>query len=265
MRNELTNPHHWLLPSPQTPAGDGGSRATAGPDLWPRPRRALEVTTTKPYLGTSVAGKYARTATDPVQGDISGAIQTYLAATNAPIALATYVFPLGTTNITNAVTNSRGLTAQQTVAITAVDTTRPALSVGNDVLVVQPHLAPLKTVQYPNRVRAHRLRGTKGEVRSLPCAARGVVGRGRVAGCAQRAARLRGCWCWSGGFHPPLPPQLPTLTKPFPSTRSNSARPPTWPPSTSPTARPLEGLWAAAPLRSPPSPRWVSRLHRLRG
>jgi hypothetical protein len=35
--------------------------------------------------------------------------------------------------------------------------------VGNDVLVVQPQPAPLKTVQYPNRVRGHHF-GGRGEV-----------------------------------------------------------------------------------------------------
>jgi hypothetical protein len=149
------------------------------PTFGPGPAGPFEATTATPYLGTSVAGKYAPTATDAVQGDISDAIVTYLAATNAPIALATYVFPLGTTAITHAVTNSRGITAQQAVTIKVVDTTKPALTVDNNVLVTQPQSAPLKTVHYPNRVRGRR-GGSVSAVRS-------GVGVRRATGWAERA------------------------------------------------------------------------------
>jgi hypothetical protein len=153
------------------------------PVFGPAPNNPFEATTATPYLGTTLAGKYAPAATDAIDGNLSANVTTFLAATNAPIALATYVFPLGSTTVKNVVANSRGVTAEQTVTVTVVDTTQPALTVGNNVQVVQPQPAPLKTIQYANRVRARRLLAhTEG-----PRAARGSVDR--------RSARpTTGCW-----------------------------------------------------------------------
>jgi hypothetical protein len=125
-------PPHWPLltiPTPLTPP----SQVAVAPPV-PRftsngPASPFEATTASPYLGTTLAGKYAPNATDVVQGDVSAAIKTYLDATNAPIDLATYVLPLGATNIIHVVTNSFGMTAQQAVTVVVRDSTPPAVTV----------------------------------------------------------------------------------------------------------------------------------------
>jgi glutamyl-tRNA reductase len=89
------------------------------------PTSTFEATTATPYLGTTLAGKYAPNATDVVQGDVSAAIVTYLAATNAPLDLATYVFPLGATNISHVVANSFDVAVQQAVTIIVRTAPRP--------------------------------------------------------------------------------------------------------------------------------------------
>jgi hypothetical protein len=122
------------------------------PVFGPGPSGFFEATTATPYLGTSVAGKYAPTATDPVQGDISGAIQTYLAATNEPIDLATYVFPRGPTNITHVVANGFNVTAEQTVTIRVRDTTAPTVAVAAPAdIAVSPGSGP---INYSGKVGA---------------------------------------------------------------------------------------------------------------
>jgi hypothetical protein len=100
------------------------------------PAEFYEASTATPYLGTTLGGKYAPNATDAIDGDLSGTVKTYLAATNAPIALATYVFPLGTTAITHTVNNSYGLVAKQTVTIAVRDSTPPAVAVAGAAEVV---------------------------------------------------------------------------------------------------------------------------------
>jgi hypothetical protein len=113
----------------------------------------LEAATATPYLGATAAGFYAPTATDYTGASLSSSIQTFLVSTGAQIQLSgasAYTFPLGVTQIRNSVTNSAGLTAQQNVAITVVDTTRPVISVNTTPIVVTqaPNGAP-QSVSWP--------------------------------------------------------------------------------------------------------------------
>ena len=125
--------------------------AAQPPTFGPGPSGFFEASTATPYLGASVAGSYAPTATDPVQGDISAAILTYLTATNQLISLSgpgAYIFPLGRTNITNVVTNAYNVTAQQTVTIRVRDTTAPVLTVAAPANMVVSSGA----INYANKV-----------------------------------------------------------------------------------------------------------------
>ena len=127
---------------------------TQPPTFGPGPNNPFEATTATPYLGTTMDGKYAPTATDPVQGDVSASINTYLTATGQQIALSgpsSYLFPLGPTNITNVVTNAYNVTTQQTVTIRVRDTTAPVVTVAppSDITVA-PGSGP---INYADKVR----------------------------------------------------------------------------------------------------------------
>jgi hypothetical protein len=129
--------------------------AAQGPTFGPGPSGPFEATVNKPYLGTSVAGKYAPTASDPVDGDLSAAIKTYLVSNNTLISLSgskAYIFPVGSTQIRNTVTNSRGVSAEQTVTIVVVGP-KPLLEVKDtSITVTQPANENLKTVRYADGV-----------------------------------------------------------------------------------------------------------------
>jgi hypothetical protein len=137
--------------------------AAQAPVFGPGPSGPFEATTATPYLGASVAGLYAPTATDPVQGDISSAILTYLTATNQLISLSgpgAYIFPLGRTNITNVVTNAYGVTAQQTVTIRVIDTTPPVVTVAAPAVIA---VAPSSgAINYAGKVSLGDLEPPRG-------------------------------------------------------------------------------------------------------
>ena len=145
------------------------------------PTAPLEATTTTPYLGTTVEGAYIPAATDPIDGDLSHAIETYLVSTNAtqivsangtqvysangtqglpstPISLTgpdAVILPVGTTQVNNTVTNSQGVTASEVVTIVVAPTIRakPVVTVKTQrVIVTQPVSAPLKTILYKSNV-----------------------------------------------------------------------------------------------------------------
>ena len=116
------------------------------------PNNPFEATTATPYLGTTMDGRYAPTATDPVQGDVSASIKTYLTATGQQIALSgasSYLFPLGPTDITNVVTNAYNVTAQQTVTIRVRDRTAPVVTVAAPAEII---LTQTGTVNYTGKV-----------------------------------------------------------------------------------------------------------------
>jgi hypothetical protein len=210
------------------------------------PTAAFEATTT---TGTSVAGKYAPKASDPVDGDLSASVQTYLAATNQLISLSgpnAYIFPVGSTQIKNTVTNSFGVGAEELVTIVVVAAPQPAapqpvLTVPTTpIIVTQPDKAPAKTIHYKDAV-------------SCCC-----VGLHEGLHYPQKPAlqRPQACAALPRGGHPsrshlPAPP----LASP-----SNSARPPApWSPSPSPTTRPLARPWARHPSLLARPQRWVSQ------
>jgi hypothetical protein len=125
----------------------------SGPNFGPGPSGPFEATVGTPYLGTTLDGKYAPTATDPVQGDISASIKTYLNATGQQIDLSganSFLFPRGPTDITNVVTNGYGVTAQQTFAIVVQDTTPPAVTVAAPAQVT---INEIGSVDYTGKVR----------------------------------------------------------------------------------------------------------------
>ena len=154
----------------------------APPTLGPGPAGPFEATTATPDLGTTLGGKYAPTASDPQDGDLSGSVKTYLTATNELITLATYVFPRGQTNITHVVTNTFGLTAQQTVTIKVRDTTPPAVTVAApaEVVVTGPG-----TVDHTGKVGA-----------AHPCWG---LARPQAANLLRRAWQLEARACLGGG------------------------------------------------------------------
>ena len=147
------------------------------------PAEAYEASTATPYLGTALAGNYAPNATDAIDGDLSANVTTFLAATNEPIDLATYVFPLGATAIKNVVTNSFGLTAEQTVTIVVRDTAAPTVAVtGASDIAVAAGSGP---INYSGKVGAAM--PESGEALPLPA---GVAARG-----APGAVHRRGGLC----------------------------------------------------------------------
>jgi hypothetical protein len=97
------------------------------------PTEPFEATTATPYLGAALtAAQYTPRATDPVDGDLSAQIETFLENGYVPITLSgpgAYVFPLGATTIINSVTNSFGVSADETVTIVIRDTTAPVVAV----------------------------------------------------------------------------------------------------------------------------------------
>jgi hypothetical protein len=119
------------------------------------PTAPFEATTNTPYLGTSVAGQYAPAASDPVDGDLSAAVKTYLVSTNTLISLSgpnAYIFPVGSTQIRNTVTNSFGESAEEFVTIVVVAPS-PVVTVSTkNVVVTQPDKAPAKTIRYADAV-----------------------------------------------------------------------------------------------------------------
>jgi hypothetical protein len=161
--------------------------APAAPTFGAGPSPAgYQATTANPFVGTTLAGKYAPTATDPRAGDVSANIKTYLTATNELINVATYLFPLGSTSITNRVTNSLGVTATQTAPVVVTDSTKPVVSVaGGTVLVIQAEQAPPRTVNYANKVRPARARRARA-ARLWGCGALALP-RPRAGGLPARA------------------------------------------------------------------------------
>ena len=109
--------------------------------------------------GAIVAGIYTPTAIDYTGASLTSSIQTFLVSSGAPIQLSVYVFPLGSTLIRNSVTNSAGLTAEQTVNITVVDTTSPNVTVAAPAVLT---IAQTGTVNYTGKV------GTRLTVDSAP-------------------------------------------------------------------------------------------------
>jgi hypothetical protein len=110
-----------------------------------------------------VAGKYTPTATDPSNLAL-GPISTVLVSNNATITLSTYNFPVGTTQIRHTVTNSAGASAQQTVDITVVDTTKPVLTpVGNVTLTPTGKPATSRQVTWPISQVSKSCRGCQGQ------------------------------------------------------------------------------------------------------
>ncbi|GBG00167.1 hypothetical protein Rsub_12924 [Raphidocelis subcapitata] len=103
----------------------------------------FEATTNTPYLGASAAGKYAPYAFDVVDGHLSASIKTFLVNGGQQISLSganAYIFPLGSTEIKNTATNSRGATAEELVTIVVADTTKPRITVAEpmNVIVTSP-------------------------------------------------------------------------------------------------------------------------------
>ncbi|GBG00560.1 hypothetical protein Rsub_13350 [Raphidocelis subcapitata] len=95
------------------------------------PTSPFEATVNTPYLGTSVAGLYTPSASDPVDGDLSASIETFLVSNDQQISLSgvdAYIFPLGSTQIKNTVTNSFGVSSEELVTIVVVDTTKPVVT-----------------------------------------------------------------------------------------------------------------------------------------
>jgi hypothetical protein len=190
--------------------------ASADPD-------PFEATTNSPYLGARIGQLYVPFASDPVDGDLSAAILTFL-ANGTQISLTgpqRYTFPLGPTKISHTVTNSFGNTAEQNVTIRVVDTTAPNVTVTGAASIV----VNSTTAAYD----------------------------GKVSGPAEVFLNS------SPGLNPdtcsplvlcPLCFATPCPTHPTPSSPPpNSARPPTWRRSPSPIALPLAAPW---PLALPP-------------
>jgi hypothetical protein len=162
-------------------------QAPPPPTFGPGPSGPFEATTSSPYIGTTVAGKYTPTATDLATGaDLSASIKTFLVSNNQQIALSgagAYIFPLGSTQIKNAVTSSSGVSAEQVVTITVVDTTQPTITVKGNIQLTNPSPAPRRTVKYPSdQVSAPRRRAAT--------VADGVVVQ----------SQLRHCTFWWGQF-----------------------------------------------------------------
>ena len=149
------------------------------------PTSPFEATVNTPYLGTSVAGFYTPSASDPVDGDLSASIETFLVSNDQQISLSgvdAYIFPLGSTQIKNTVTNSFGVSSEEFVTIVVVDTTKPVVTVAAplQILVTQPRSAPPKTVNYADKVS---------------CSAGVFVGRS-VVRCNALQGGPRGCLPW---------------------------------------------------------------------
>jgi hypothetical protein len=132
------------------------------------PSDPFEASTSSPYPGASLAGLYAPRASDPVDGDLTASLQTFLVSNSQQISLSgasAYIFPLGSTQIKNAVTNSAGLTTEELVTIVVVDTTKPVVSVDAAPIVVTqaPNAAP-QTISWPaNKVgRTRHARPRRG-------------------------------------------------------------------------------------------------------
>ena len=251
------------------------------PSFGPTPNGTFEADIASPYLGTTLDGKYAPTATDVLQGDISASIVTYLGATGQQIALSgpsSYLFPLGETTITNVVRDAYGRVFDQNVTIAVADRTPPSLAVAGPGEVV---LTGPRAVNYTGKVGtghpcwglgqalyeacsvvggggAHRCRGASVKCTVLCCCAVPLLCCAALRDsawpllCRRLASRVprREGWSRPALVHP-NPPFACAPTAPL----ANSARPPTWRPSTSPTTRPrgvLSGLrpsWPPQPQR----------------
>ena len=184
------------------------------------PAEFYEATTATPYLGTTLDGKYAPNATDAIDGDLSAKIKTYLAATNEPITLATYVFRLGSTDIINAVTNSFNLISQQTVTITVRDSTPPAVTVTGAAEVLVP-VVPGAPIIYDGKVGVGRpnsastaLKLSTREGRAsgfrVLCCLRGSAPHGEGGACTGQSPGVwRGATMWLGAWLEPRPSRAP--------------------------------------------------------
>jgi hypothetical protein len=121
--------------------------------------------------GASFAGIYTPTAVDYTGASLSSSIQTFLVSTGAQIQLSgtsAYIFPRGSTLIRNSVTNSAGLTAQQTVNITVVDTIKPEVTVdATPIVVTQAPNGTLQTISWPANKVSVVLEGRRGFVLDL--------------------------------------------------------------------------------------------------
>ena len=120
------------------------------------PTEPFEATTATPFLGAVLtAAQCTPRATDAIDGDLSSQIQTFLADGYVQITLSgpgAYTFPLGSTAIINSVTNSFGVTADESVTIVVRDTTPPVVAVaapGNIAVV-----SGTGPVNYTGKVRA---------------------------------------------------------------------------------------------------------------
>ena len=92
------------------------------------PTTPFEANTNTPYDGANLDGLYAPSASDPIDGDLSASIETFLVSNDQQIFLSgveAYIFPLGSTQIKNTVTNSLGVSSEELVTIVVVDTTPP--------------------------------------------------------------------------------------------------------------------------------------------
>ncbi|GBF94290.1 hypothetical protein Rsub_06912 [Raphidocelis subcapitata] len=123
------------------------------------PTGAFEATTSTPYLGASIARHYTPRVSDPVDGDLSASIKTFLVEGGKEISLSgasAYIFPLGSTKIKNTVTNSRGVSAEETVTIEVADTTKPVVRVAAPANIVdtQTGTNPTKVVSFTNKCTA---------------------------------------------------------------------------------------------------------------
>ncbi|GBF91631.1 hypothetical protein Rsub_04371 [Raphidocelis subcapitata] len=123
------------------------------------PTTPFEANTNTPYVGANLSGLYTPSASDPVDGDLSASIETFLVSNDEQISLSgvdAYIFPLGSTQIKNTVTNSFGVSSEEFVTIVVVGTTKPVVTVATplQILVTQPRSAPPKTVNYADKCTA---------------------------------------------------------------------------------------------------------------
>jgi hypothetical protein len=171
------------------------------------PTEPFEANKRTPF-GANLTRLYVPRAVDPIDGDLSASIKTFLVSNNQQITLSglsAYIFPLGSTQIKNAVTNSAGLTTEELVTIVVVDTTKPVLTVKPLLVVVNPWPAPERRIRYPG----NQVSGTRA----------GDGGRGDRGGRFCSSPNVGLCWAeaWLLAKHHQhkLNPRLPHLNAPI--------------------------------------------------
>jgi hypothetical protein len=177
------------------------------------------------------AGNYTPAASDAVDGDLSASVKTFLVPDGTQIELSganAHLFPLGLTHIKNTATNSFGVTTEQAVDITVVDTTAPVVTVAAPAsIVTQAEGVDPVVVDYADKVS--------------------ICGK-LVTGFSAQPARVLlfgEAWLRAQTFRSRAFPEQQHIPPPH----QTSAMPPTCRPSPSPTAR---SLAAALMLAQPP-------------